>query len=299
MTTDRATASEKPVHVSTEATLPARPAVRPGPVRAFATRRPVLTLCLLAIGLTVPLQMALLVAGLDVLPGKAAELVFLTGSAVLITGWTGGRAAVRQLFARLLRWRIGAARWLLVLLAMPILTVAVAAATGTLQAPVAGWTGVALFYLTVLAFSALTANLWEELAWTGFVQTRLMSRHGLLRGSLLTAVPFCLIHLPLAFESEGWAATTWHDAFVTWAWLLAALPFFRYLAGTLLADTKGSVLAVGILHGSFNAAGAMAVAAGGWQYVPAVIILALLVAAIRALPSRRPPVLANDAPDRN
>jgi uncharacterized protein len=43
------------------------------------------------------------------------------------------------------------------------------------------------------------------------------------------------------------------------------------------------VLAVGVLHASFNASGAMNVIPTGWQYVPAVIILALLVAAYRTL----------------
>jgi hypothetical protein len=95
-----------------------------------------------------------------------------------------------------------------------------------------------------------------------------------------------LIHLPLAFETDGWAGTTWHDASVNTAWLLLALPFFRYLAGVLLADTKGSVLAVGVLHGSFNAAGGMVVLAAGVEYVLAVIVLALLVAGVRALRGR-------------
>jgi membrane protease YdiL (CAAX protease family) len=266
----------------------AAPADRPEPrgARRFATRRPVLTLCLVAVGLSAPLVMAFLVAGLDPMPAKAAELVFLTGTAVLITTWIGGRAALRQLFTGLIRWRIGVGRWLLVLLAMPVLTLAVDAAIGTLRAPDKGWGDVALWYLIFLVFGVTSANLWEELAWAGFVQSRLTARHGLLRGALLTAVPVGLIHLPLAFEADGWTGTTWQEALVNTAWLLLALPFFRYLAGVLLTETKGSVLAVGVLHGSFNAAGAMAVSAAGVEYVLAVIVLALLVAGVRALHER-------------
>jgi membrane protease YdiL (CAAX protease family) len=224
------------------------------------------------------------------MPAKAAELVFLIGAAVQITAWTGGPKAVRQLFAGLVRWRIGVGRWLLVLLAMPVLTLAVAAVTGSLRAPEKGWGDIALWYLIFLVFGLLSANIWEELVWSGVVQSRLATRHGLLRGALLTAVPFGLLHLPLAFEGDGWAGTTWHEALVNTAWLLLALPFFRYLAGVLLADTKGSVLAVGVLHASFNAAGAMAVLAAGTEYVIAVIVLALLVAGVRALrgAARRP-----------
>ena len=131
----------------------------------------------------------------------------------------------------------------LVVLAMPVLTVGVAAATGTLQAPEHGWAREALLFLLLFVLIALTASLWEETAWSGFVQRRLMNRHGLLVGSLLTAVPFGIIHLPLAFEGDGWAGTTWSEAFVNWAFLLGALPFLRYVIGVLLVDTRGSVLA--------------------------------------------------------
>ena len=79
-------------------------------------------------------------------------------------------------------------------------------ATGTLHRPADGWISVGLTYLLFLALGAVTGNLWEETVWGGFVQGRLMARHGLLVGSLLTAVPFFLIHLPLAFETNGWRA---------------------------------------------------------------------------------------------
>ena len=50
-----------------------------------------------------------------------------------------------------------------------------------------------------------------------------MAARGLLLGSLLTAVPFFLIHLPLAFEVNGWKGTTWQDAFVDWGLILLAV----------------------------------------------------------------------------
>jgi membrane protease YdiL (CAAX protease family) len=113
------------------------------------------------------------------------------------------------------------------------------------------------------------------------VQARLMARHGLLVGSLLTAVPFFLIHLPLAFENNGWQGTTWRDAFITWGVLLVAAPFQRYLIGTLLVDTGGSTLAAGLMHASINAAGAMVIVPGGWQFVPALILLTIGVVGYR------------------
>jgi len=208
------------------------------------------------IGVSLPLLTGLLVAGVDLLPGKLAELLLLVGTATLITAWSGGRPAVRRLFGGLTRWRIGAGRWVVVAVAMPVLTVGVAAATGTLHRPEHGWAREAVTYVVLLLLIALTASLWEETAWSGFVQRRLVDRHGLLAGSLLTAIPFGLLHLPLAFEADGWAGTSWSEAFVNWAFLLGALPFLRYVIGVLLVDTHGSVLAAAMLHASFNAAGA-------------------------------------------
>ena len=251
-------------------------------MKHYAVQHPITTLCVVAIGLTVPLQMALLVAGLDVFPGQLAELVFLPGTAAVITYWIGGRRAVRGLFSGLTRWRIGVGRWAMVVLAMPVLTIAVAGITGTLHDPPHGWTGVGASYAVTLLLILLTASLWEETAWSGFVQKRLMNRHGLLIGSMLTAIPFGLIHLPLAFEGDGWAGTTWTEAFINWAFVLGALPFFRYLAGVLLGDTRGSVLAVAVLHASFNASGSLSVISDGWQYVPALVILTVLVVIHRA-----------------
>lgn len=263
-----------------------RPSEPRGPVRRFAVRRPITTFCVVTIGLTLPVLMGLLVAGLDVFPGKLAELVLLLGTAVLITRWSEGGGAVRRLFGGLTRWRIGAGRWALVVLAMPALTIGVAAATGTLHAPRHGWLGEAGTYAALFLLIALTASLWEETAWSGFVQRRLMDRHGLLAGSMLTAIPFGLIHLPLAFEGDGWAGTTWHEAFVNWAFVLGALPFLRYVIGVLLVDTRGSVLAAAMMHASFNASGALSVVPDGWQYVPALAVLTVLVVIHRRMRGR-------------
>src|SRR5918992_4541696 len=214
---------------------------RRGRIRAFAVRRPVLAFCVFAVGLSVSLIVALLIADVSVIPGKAAQLLILPGTALLITAWISGRAGVRRLLASLLRWRIGIARWLLVLLALPVLTLAIAAATGTLEAAPKGWLDIATTYLLSLLLLLITANLLEEMAWTGFVQTKLMARHGLLRGALLTAIPVFLIHLPLSYETNGLYRTRWQDALLSWGLLFLALPFFRYLAGVLMLDTNGSV----------------------------------------------------------
>ena len=122
----------------------------------------------------------------------------------------------------------------------------------------------------------------EELGWTGFVQARLMQRHGLFEGAVLTAVPFAVLHLPRAFTA-GW---TWSSAAVTIAAVIVLAPFLRYLLGMLYLDTAGSLLAVGIMHAAFNASGSLGVVRGGWQYIPALIVLTIAMALWRR---RHPP----------
>ncbi|HEX8626890.1 MAG TPA: CPBP family glutamic-type intramembrane protease [Catenuloplanes sp.] len=280
------------------------PPRRSGPVREFARRHPLTAFLALAIGLTWPAQFVSLVNGWDLMPALLLELIVLLGGATLVTGWTSGRAGIRRLYAGAVRWRIGVGRAVVLLAALPALTLLAGAATGTLRTPPDGWGSlVAPFLLQTLVWGLLLGNTWEETAWAGFAQSRLMARHGLLVGSLLTALPFFVIHVPLAFEERGWHGTSWGAAAFNWSMVAVTAVFFRYLAGTLLVDTGGSVLAVALLHASFNASGSMDAVPGGWQYVPALIVLTLLVVAYRRWRGRSftqgyaPALLAPDDPD--
>ena len=69
------------------------------------------------------------------------------------------------------------------MLAVPVLTVVLAAVSGTLERPDGGWASVLGDYLfSTFIFGALLVNLWEETAWSGFMQSRLMARHSCSRG---------------------------------------------------------------------------------------------------------------------
>ena len=62
--------------------------------------------------------------------------------------------------------------------------------------------------------------------------------------------------------------------------LLVIAPFFRYVIGETLEATGGSLLAAGILHASFNASGNLGFA-GGWQFLPALLLLSVGLAVVR------------------
>ncbi len=258
----------------------------------FTQRRPITAFALAVFAVGWPMLAIPVIAGLPVEPFLLiATLVGLLGSALVVTRVTAGPGAIRQLLSRVLIWRFSPGRWAVIVLAMPVLTVALAAASGTFESPAGGWGSVAATYLFDVFLIAALINLWEETAWGGFVQSRLMERHGLLVGSLLTAPLFAGIHLPLQFES-GW---TWSKAAFGFAVVVASAPFYRYLVGMHLLATGGSILAIGIQHASWNAAGKLEVVDGDWQALAAAVLLTVLVAAGGRLRGRESSPMAGDA----
>lgn len=242
-------------------------------------RRPVTAFVLLAFAIGWP---ALLVPVVTELPSEPFLLVLLflalLGPALLVTRIVDGPDGVRKLLGRTLMWRFGVGRWAVVLLAMPVLTLALAASTGTLETPEPGWAfEVGLYLFSTLIFGALVANLWEETAWGGFVQTRLMARHGLLVGSLLTAPLFAAIHVPLQLGDGA----SWSESAVGILIVFAGAPFYRYLLGMHMMDTGGSLLVIAVQHAAWNASGNLDSVEGEWQVVVAAVLLTFLVAAWR------------------
>lgn len=262
---------------------------------ALARRRPVLVFLVLALGLG---WTALTVPVLTGLPGEPFLLflnyVGLLGPALLVTRVADGPGAVRGMLRRAFAWRFGAGRWAVVLLGMPVLTLVVAAATGTLVTPPVGWAAETGWYLfNTLILGALVLNLWEEAAWGGFLQSRLTARHGLLVAALLTGLPFAAIHLPL-YLADGWNGQSAGNI----ALLFLLVPFYRYLLGMHLLDTGGSVLVIGVQHASWNAAGDLGAVDGQWQATVAVVLLTVLVALERRVRTRAERPLERDAQRR-
>lgn len=242
----------------------------------FAQRRPITAYLVGALGIGLPMLVIPAVAGIPMMPFLLPmTYIGFLGSALVVTRLTGGPGAVRQLLSRLLIWRFSVARWVLIVLGVPVLSVALAAASGTLESAAGGLGSVLGNYLfSTFIFGALLLNLAEETAWSGFLQSRTMARHGLLVGSLLTCLPVAAYHAPLAFDGD-W---TWANAGIGLALVLGLVPFYRYLLGMHLLDTGGSLLAVGIQHASWNAAVSLGVFSGVWQAPAAVVLLTVLLA---------------------
>ena len=258
---------ERPADVATRHTL--------------VQRRPVAVFLLIAFAVGFPSLSVPLFTGLPDEPFLLVYLyVALLTPALLVSGWADGRGSARRLLSRVLIWRFGFGRWLVIVFAMPVLTLGLATATGSVHTPGDGWLmEIGLYLFSTLIFGALLANLWEETAWGGFVQTRLMADHGLLVGSLLTAPLFAALHIPLYLAGDPTGPELARSLLI----LFAMAPVYRYLIGMHLLDTRGSILAIGIQHAAWNASGNLESVQGDWQVIVAVLILTVVMAALRRM----------------
>jgi membrane protease YdiL (CAAX protease family) len=178
----------------------------------------------------------------------ASNLVGLLLPALALTWLCDGRAGLRALRDRILTWRRNLWWYVFAVVVVPLGALALALvlagppdASGSVIL-VALMEGLAL--QTVLGL--ITSNLWEEVAWTGFVQVRLQRRHGALRAALLTAPLFALQHAALV-AGGSFAATIVLLLVLT----LLAIPF-RAVTGWLYNRTS-SLLLVGLFHAAGNA----------------------------------------------
>jgi membrane protease YdiL (CAAX protease family) len=239
-----------------------RPAVRPMAIFAAIA---IVSGCVL---LTVPL-----VTGLPLEPFVlAATFLAMLLPALVITGREGGRPAVVGLLRDAIRLP---ASWWWIPLAMfgiPVTVWLLGTALGVAQ-PLTGT--LLLIVLVSLLTSAVLINIWEELALTGFFQRRAMARWGTIGGSIVTALVFASIHLPLGIASGSPAVGV--------AVLLIAALGIRLMIAGVDRWTGHSILTVGLLHGSFNATSSLLQPGADWIRIAVTLLLGIAVAvALRA-----------------
>jgi membrane protease YdiL (CAAX protease family) len=178
----------------------------------------------------------------------ASNLVGLLLPALVLTWLCDGRAGLRALRDRILTWRRNPWWYVFAVVVVPlgalVLVLVLEGPPGASGPVVMAALLQGLALQTVLGL--ITSNLWEEVAWTGFVQVRLQQRHGALRAALLTAPLFALQHAALV-AGGSFAATI----VLLLALTLLAIPF-RAVTGWLYNRTS-SLLLVGLFHAAGNA----------------------------------------------
>ncbi|WP_461047898.1 lysostaphin resistance A-like protein [Terrabacter koreensis] len=189
---------------------------------------------------------------LGVAPDEVAGFLFILGLlpvALYVTWVVDGRRGVRSLLRRAFRWRVSVGWWLTVLLAIPVITVGLAAVLGDSLRPV-DLIPLVASQIGLLLVNFVLVNLWEETVWTGFMQTRLERRHNWYLSGIITAVPFALVHLPLEFFLDQTVdLSVLLGAFVTY-FILGVL--VRPACGVLRRGTGDSLLLVALFHSIFN-----------------------------------------------
>jgi membrane protease YdiL (CAAX protease family) len=180
----------------------------------------------------------------------AATLLVLLPAALWVTAMTDGRAGVRALLARALRWRFGLGWWAVVLFGLPVIGIVIGLIffDGTLHTGTLGATLGKQFLSILLA--VVVINLWEETVWAGFFQTRLEGRFNVVIAAALTALPFAGVHMPLLLLSDDVSVLSVLEGI---GGLLILGVLVRLMIGVVMRAAADSVLAVGVLHQIFDA----------------------------------------------
>lgn len=190
--------------------------------------------------------------------GALAYLAMLVGpsvAGVLLTGLVSGRAGLRDLLARSLRWRVGARWYAAALLLIPSLAAAVPLALSRFSAdflPVIVTTEDKGGILLSGTIAGLMVGIFEEVGWTGFVVPRLRRRYSILSTGLMLGLVWGAWHFLLFWEPRSFFEAL---AFaVLLGRLFSWLPAARLLLVWVYSRTE-SVLAAMLMHAGLVATG--------------------------------------------
>ena len=267
-------------------------------LRAAVRRHPATVFVLLAFVLTWSVWVPRALVSQGLMTARWPEILggfwaYGPAAAAVITAALAGRGALRDLGARLTRWRVPwwwypivllgpTAYWVVVyVIAIPI------GWSDYLRQPLPLTAGLAAA-VPVLLLLCLTDGLGEETGWRGFLLPRQLEHYNRLAASCLVGVIWALWHLPL-FWTEG-AVLAGGSPLV----MIAELPAVSVIFTWVLEHTKGSALIAVLLHAAMNwsAFSAASGVAETWQATTLLVVSKwLIVAAIVfawARQSRRP-----------
>jgi membrane protease YdiL (CAAX protease family) len=234
----------------------------PTTIRAFIQAHAILTYYLLAFALSFGSILILVGPGAflgtiepaDVLlPFGATIVIGPSVAGLLMTGLVHGRAGLREMRSRLLRWRVGMRWYAAALLIAPLSLVAINGALSFISRDFLPGIVTADNKVSLLLSSIVTGLLvgfFEELGWTGFAIPELRRRHGILATGLIVGVLWGAWHYPLfAGSSPSYGAL--FRAILVPVLLFSFLPPFRVLM-VWVYDRTGSLLVAMLMHASLT-----------------------------------------------
>jgi len=235
-------------------------------INTFIERHPVATY--FALTLAISWGGILIVVGPGGIPGTREEferllpvvvLAMLAGPSVaglLLTGLFHGRAGLRELLSRMLRWRVGIRWYAVALLIAPLVMTAIPLALSLLFPeflPRIFTTDDKASLLLVGMTAGLGAGIFEELGWTGFAIPGLRQRYGVLPTGLIVGILWGAWHFLVNFWSSGSPTGALsltlllHSVFFS----VGILPAYRVLM-VWVYDRTGSLLVAMLMHASLT-----------------------------------------------
>ena len=178
-------------------------------------------------------------------------------AAILLRFATAGRSGLRSFWADAIRWRIGRRWWAATLLFPPVfvggayavyLLLGGTSRTSTTVAMLQDAGTLAAIIVPVMVLVTIVLAFGEEAGWRGYLLPLLQSRSSALSASLIVGVAWFLWHLPLMYLPGQQVGS---EAFPIP--LFGATVFLSSILYTwLYNNTRGSVLAVTLLHAGLN-----------------------------------------------
>jgi len=166
---------------------------------------------------------------------------------VTMTSLLHGKAGLRDLLARVLRWRVGVRWYLVALLTAPLLMGAIIFAlslTSPAFVPAIVTTDDRVALVISGIVLGLAVSFFEEIGWTGFATPELRKRHGFLSAGLMMGLVWGAWHYPLfSGSASGAIPPALYIAVLLFTFLIP----FRILMVWLYDRTK-SVLVVMLMH---------------------------------------------------
>jgi len=165
-------------------------------------------------------------------------------SGVLLIGVIYGRAGLRDLLARLLKWRVGAGWYAFAILIAPIITTLSLLARSTSPAIATATDKLGLLVMGLAI--GLVVAFFEELGWIGFATPELRKRFGVLATGVIMGLFWGLWHFPV-FSASGRASEPLSPLVFTVALLFTWLIPYRVLIVWMYDHTRSLLLAM-LMH---------------------------------------------------
>jgi membrane protease YdiL (CAAX protease family) len=218
-------------------------------------------------------------------------------AAVMVTAWTMGRPGLRDLGARLVRWRVALRWWLVAVSPAAFLTLGlVAMRVAGKPLPAVGDFGrfsgtPAIGLVGVFLLITFVGSLGEETGWRGYALPQLQRRFSPLTATLILALLWFLWHLP-QFAVIG----TYRDfGPVGYLGMFLGLTCGAIVLTWLYNRSGGSILLVIVWHGVYNFVGATQAATRTLAAIVSTLIMVqgiiLVVVELRARRHGLPSVL--------